>query len=1046
VGLVLSSGQRRLWFLDRLREGRSTEYNMPYGLQLRGPLDRGALKRAIDTIVERHEALRTHFEEEEGEPVQVIGAPVSVPLPIDDLSALDEDIQRQQIQHAFLREWDCAFDLSRGPLFRVRLLRLGPETHVLLHNMHHIVWDAWSHGIWHRELAALYGAFAMGLDSPLPSVPIQYADYARRQQTALAEDAVERALVYWSAQLSGIPTQHGLPVDRARQPVPTFAAGSCHTKVEAPMLASLEQFSRAHRVTPYMTLLAALAVVLARHSGDEDIIVGSPLADRSEEVADLIGFFVNFLPMRLRVSPASSLMSLLRQVQQTALAAYDHQPVPFERLVERVAPARSLNAPPIFQVLFAFQNAPWVPPQLPGLQVDRIDQPALRVSFDLEVHAAVRACALEIEWVYSRDLFDEWRVAQISSHYERALAALVRSSGLPVGAVELMDSAERHQALHRWTSDAPHTPNETVVDLFERQAATTPDRVAIVQDRSALTYAGLSARANQLARVLMDEGAGPEQLVAIGCRRSVDLAIAVLAVLKTGAAFLPLDLDDSAARLEQMIRESAPRSILTTRTAVQPWMASAPQLFLDDDRVRERCAAKNDSNVVDAERSQRLSTDAPAYIVYTSGSSGMPKGVVGLHRGLAGRLKWFDSVAALDGRPVLAKTSIAFIDGVTELLTPLAFAGVVVLAETGTAKSLVDLAALVRKHQIAQITVVPTLLRVLLDEWPASDRAVCRRWISSGELLPPSLARDFGRKCPGAALLNLYGMSEGSGDSLWTLCHDSHVAFEAAVAGNDVYVLDGRLEPVPRGVCGEVYIAGTGLARGYLHQAALTAERFVANPYGAPGSRLYRTGDTGRPLADGSLELVGRADNQVKIDGIRIELGDVEAALMRLDAIRSAAVVAKESRDRTVLVAYIVPVGPDFDPKAAHRELHELLPPAMIPSRFVTLAALPLLSNGKTDRSALPDPSEPLPDPDQAMTEEERVLCRLFSELFECDRVGRQSSFFELGGHSLQSMRLVSRIRSLLDVEMSPAAVFDTPVVADLAQHLASLRAEQRFA
>ena len=578
--LPLSYAQQRLWFLDRLQAGESREYNMPQGLRLRGKLDEQALQRALQCIVERHESLRTHFAELAGRGVQVITQQLPVELPVEDLRALPSEVQQQQVQAALRQQAQQPFDLARGPLIRLRLLKLAEQEHILLRTMHHIVSDGWSEGVFNRELKILYEGYREGRESPLKPLPVQYADFALWQRGWLEGQDLQEGLQYWKQQLAGIPERLELPTDRPRPAMQTFAAEVCHVSVPAQLTAALKGVSRQNQATLYMTLLSAFALLLSRYSGQEDIVVGSPIANRQEaQLEELIGFFVNSLVLRMKVRPQSSFAELLREVRQTALEAYRHQDIPFERLVEELSPERSLNTTPIFQVVFALQNAPWVSQELKGLEVERVAADDLQVRFDLEVHAWERDHGVEIWWLYNRDLFDGWRVEQMMRHYLRVLEQVASNPEGRIRQIALLGTGEVQRILQDWNQTSRTVEEATLPELFEAQVERTPQAVAVVEQQRSLTYRELNEQANRLAHLLIRKGIGPEDVVAIALPRSLEMIVAVLGIGKAGAAYLPLDPDYPAQRLAFMLEDARPACVLTTSQVAQRLPENRPVSF-----------------------------------------------------------------------------------------------------------------------------------------------------------------------------------------------------------------------------------------------------------------------------------------------------------------------------------------------------------------------------------------------------------------------------------------------------------------------------------
>jgi amino acid adenylation domain-containing protein/FkbM family methyltransferase len=912
--LPLSYAQQRLWFLDQL-QGRSPEYHMPSALRLQGALDYQALARAVNTIVERHESLRTHFVTVDGQPEQVIVPALRIEVPMEDLSALNEAAQQHVVSAAVRREWDEPFDLGRGPVLRVKLLKVATHDHILLVTFHHIVSDGWSVGVFTREFVALYEAFHEGQENPLAPLPVQYADFALWQRSWLDGAAVDRGLAYWTAQLAGIPPQLALPIDRPRPAVLTYAAGVCDEILAPEVAVALRRLGQDNQATLYMTLLAAYGVVLQRYSGQDDLVVGSPIANRQDaQLEPLIGFFVNALVMRVRVNPEGSFRELLSAVRSTTLEAYLHQDIPFERLVEELSPERRLNAPPIFQVAFALQNAPLGPQQLQGLEIGPVPGDELRVRFDLEVHAVERNGAIEFYWLYNRDLFDRWRIAQMARHYISLLQAAVAAPELPLHRLDILVPEERHTVVESFNATTREVSDATLPALFEAQVAQTPESVALIFGEETLTYAQLNERANRLAHHLIGLGIGPESSVGIALERSVELVVALVATLKAGAAYLPLDPNYPAARLAQMLTDAAPAVVLSTSAVLNQLPQTIDVLTVDAAEIEMALEHAPAYNPTDADRTAPLRPQHPAYVIYTSGSTGTPKGAPNTHYGLVNRLRWMQAAYGLEGTDrVLQKTPYSFDVSVWEFFWPLLFGAELVIAPPGKHRDPQYLVGAIVQERITTLHFVPSMLRAFLEHPASSTCSGLRRVICSGEALGGDLQAQFFAQLPSVAVHNLYGPTEAAIDVTAWACRagDGELTppIGAPIWNTRLYVLDGALAPVPVGVVGELYVAGAGLARGYLKRPALTTERFVADPYAVkPGTRMYRTGDLGRWRADGTLEFLGRADAQVKLRGFRIELGEIEAALTAHPAVAQAAVLAREDGPGgPQLVAYMVP-------------------------------------------------------------------------------------------------------------------------------------------
>ncbi|HKX30429.1 MAG TPA: amino acid adenylation domain-containing protein, partial [Blastocatellia bacterium] len=1034
--LPLSYGQQRLWFLDRLG-GTSTEYNMPVALRLRGELDREALERALNTIVERHESLRTRFAELEGEPVQIIEPQLKLELPVEDLSALGETERSARLKAALARAQDAPFDLARGPLLRLELMKLSESEHVLLRTMHHIVSDGWSEAIFNRELTALYGAFREGRENPLEPLPVQYADYAVRQRQD--RESLQTGLAYWKERLAGIPEHLELPADRPRPAIRSFEAEICEAGLGGELLTELKRLSRDRAATLYMTLLAGFGVLLSRYSGQGEIVVGTPIANRQEaELEELIGFFVNTLAMRVKVEPERSFGELMAEVRRTALEAYEHQEAPFEKLVEELSPERSLDRTPIFQVIFALQNMPRVPRRMEGVAVEPIDREELRVHCDLEVHAWESEGELAIAWVYNRALFERWRMEQMVRHYLRVLESIVRDPGRLIGDLELLSPEERRQILEEWNATEQEVPSATLTELIEAQVRRSPEAPAVVFGARELNYRELNARANRLAHLLIKEGVEPEDVVALAVPRSLEMIVALLGILKAGAAYLPLDLDYPAERLAFMLEDSASVGLITTAEIAARLPAGPRRWLLDRSDLTDREPAS--SPAADPAKPSQA-----AYVIYTSGSTGAPKGAVIEHAAVVNRLEWMRLHYGISpGDRILQKTPVGFDVSVWELFLPLIAGATLVVAPVDSHKDPDWLASIIREQGITTLHFVPSMLAMFLMN-PAAAGLSIRRVFCSGEELSATL-RDRFHTLVRAELHNLYGPTEAAVDVTYWPAPPADdtvpVPIGFPVWNTRMYVLDGRLRPVPAGVSGDLYIGGVQLARAYLARPGLTAERFVADPFVGGGARMYRTGDLARWRRDGALLFLGRSDHQVKIRGLRIELGEIETSLRELPEVEQAAVIVRTQReggaDEPRLVGYVVAAeGRSLDSQAIRQQLGRRLPGYLVPAAIVGLEALPLTPNGKLDRRALPEPEWTSAAVWRApRSPREEILCALFAEVLGVERVGIDDDFFELGGHSLLATRLAARIRVVLGAELAIRTLFQAPSVAELGPRL----------
>ncbi len=1035
--LPASYAQQRLWFIDQL-EGTSTEYNAPAALRLQGPLDLSALRRATNVVIARHESLRTTFAEIDGTPVQIIAPEGSIEIAVDDLSELDAAARHARVQDVLRREWETPFHLTRGPLVRMQLLRLGDEEHILIRTLHHIVSDGWSQGVFNRELMALYSAFREERANPLPPVAIQYADFALWQRQWLDGGVLDEGLAYWTMQLAGIPERLVLPTDRPRPVRQTFAADHHQILLRPADTLALKELSQEHHATLYMTMLAAFGALLARYSGQDDVVVGSPIANRQDEaVEDLIGFFVNALVLRLRIRPEQSFADVLRGVRQTTLDAYRHQDVPFERVVEALAPPRSLNTPPLFQVTFALQNAPAASPHLADLTVTPVIAEDLRVRFDLELHVFEYDGQLACAWIYNTALFDRWRIEQMARQHARVLAAIRTDANVRVGEITLLEPGERQQILDGWNPPPLPPPSITIPARFEVQAAARPDAIALIDGEARVTYATLNARANQLAHALVRKGVGPETLVAVTLAPSPDLFIALLGILKAGAAYMPLDEAWPIERWQVLQRSARPGCVLTTRSLMSR-VGARTRFVLDDPETAAALQAMPVHNPTDADRRTPLHAMHPAYVLYTSGSTGTPKGVAVTHVGVL-RLMDDDSYATLtEDEVMLQRAPLAFDASTFEIWECLLRGAQLVLSPPGP----LDLAAigvLLRKHRVTTLWLTAGIFHLMVME-RLDDLAGVRQLLAGGDVLAVADVRRVLDALPACRVSNGYGPTEAT---VFSCCHRVDALAASApsvpigrpILHTRVYVLDERLQPSPVGVPGELYIAGAGLARGYIHQSALTASRFIADPYGPAGTRMYRTGDLARWRPDGHLEFMGRADNQVKIRGFRVEIGEVEHALRQCPGVGLAVVVATGEQADKRLVGYVVPSpGLVLDATGLRKQLEQRVPDHLVPSLVMVLDRLPLTPQGKVDRRALPAPEAQSREAYRApRTAEEEIICTVFAEVLGVARVGLDDDFFALGGHSLLATRAVNRIRETLKVELPLREFFGATTVRDLA-------------
>ncbi|MFD5797636.1 amino acid adenylation domain-containing protein, partial [Streptomyces diastatochromogenes] len=1029
----LSFAQRRLWFIGQL-DGPSARYNLPVVLRLSGRVDGAALNAALRDVIGRHEVLRTVYAVADGEPYQRI-------VELDELEweLAVAEVAPADLDEAVTAAAEYAFDLSQEVPVRAWLYSTDSEEHTLVLTTHHIAGDGWSMRVLARDLSTAYAARTAGRAPEWEPLPVQYADYALWQRELLGDEddpdsRLSRQVAYWRDALADVPEELALPVDRPRPAVGSYRGHRVPLEVPAEVHGKLAELALAEGVTPYMVLRSALAVLLARLGAGSDIPIGSAVAGRADSALDdLIGFFVNTLVIRTDLAGDPSFRELLARGQETALAAFEHQDVPFEKLVEELAPTRSMARHPLFQVMLNLQNNAAAVLELAGLRVEVATANVHGAKFDLEVDCwetfdEGRPAGLRGSLTVAADLFEAASVGPLAERLVRVLEQLVADPSAPVSAVEVLDAAERERVLGQWGGSAAQEPSAFLPELFEAQVARTPEATAVVFEGETLSYAELDARANRLARHLIGRGVRPESVVGVCLERGVDLVVALLAVLKTGAAYLPVDPEYPAERLEYVLADAAPVCVVTSGVCASALPEDVAQVLVEDPAVAEL----DDSAPDVSPRAQ----DA-AYVIFTSGSTGRPKGVVVSHGALAAHLRGVgERVPLAGGDRLVAVTTVSFDIAVLELFLPLVSGASVVVASREVVRDPAALLELVVSSGATVMQGVPSLWRGVLEAgtWPASVGMLV-----GGEALPGELAVRMA--ATGAPAVNVYGPTEVT---VWAtsapVADEGPVVIGRPFAGVRAHVLDERLRPVAPGVTGELYLSGAQVARGYLGRPGLTAERFVASPY-EPGVRMYRTGDLARWTRDGQLECLGRADDQVKVRGFRIEPGEIETVLAAHDAVAQAAVVVREDVPGDVrLVAYVVArAGGAVDGAQLRAHAGLSLPSYMVPSTVVVLDALPLTVNGKLDRKALPAPEHTAGGGRGPATVQEELLCGVFAQVLGLAEtgVGVDEDFFALGGHSLLATRLISRIRAVLGVELPLRALFETPTVAGLATRLA---------
>jgi len=1029
----LSFSQQRMWILDQL-DPESFAYNLASAIRLHGNLEIAAFGAAIDEIVRRHEALRTVFAtSEEGEPRQVILPAARQPLPLVDLAGLPAPERTAEATRLAAADALRPFDLARGPLMRNTLLRLAEGEHALLIAMHHAVTDGWSIGIFTRELTALYAAFAAGEPSPLPELPLQYADFAVWQRRWLAGEVLEDQLRYWRGHLAGAPPVLELPADRPRPAVQSHRGGRRWLTLPAELAARLSAESRRLEVTPFMALLATFGALLRRYSGEEDLVIGTPIANRSRhELEELIGFFANTLALRVNAGGDPAFADLARRVREAALGAYAHQEIPFERLVDELQPERSLDHSPVFQVMFILQNAPPARLELGDLTFSPLEVEEGKAQFDLSLAVMEVGGEMAARLEYGSDLFDAATAERILGHFGALLAAALAAPRQRLSGLSLLSEAERRELLVTWNDTAADYPDElTVPELFEAAARRAPEAVAVSQGDRRLTYGELDERSTRLARRLVDLGVGPEVRVGLCMARTPDLLVALMAVLKAGGAYVPLDPSHPRERLGWILEDAKAPVLLADAASLDSLPAHGAAVI---DPAAEAGSGEAAPWV------RRALPENLAYVIYTSGSTGRPKGVAVRHRGVVNYLSSMARRPGLEAADaVLALTTLSFDIHVTELLLPLSVGARIELVDRETAADPERLAAAVESGGVTVMQATPATWTLLLEGgWQGRPGL---RVLAGGEALPASLAERLLERV--GSLWNVYGPTE---TTVWSTLHPvpagaGRISIGKPLANTTVHLLDAGGEPSPVGVGGELCIGGAGLARGYHGRPDLTAERFVPDPFGPAGSRLYRTGDLARRLPGGDLEFLGRIDHQVKIRGFRIELGEIEAALLQLPGVAHAAVVVREEGADRRLVAFLAPEPGAAPSVSGLREgLLERLPDYMVPAAFVSLDPLPLTPSGKVDRRALTRLAlasglavvEEGREYVAPRDETEEILAGIWAELLHRERVGIHDRFFELGGDSILAIRMVARAQKE-GLRFSPRQLFQHQSIAELA-------------
>ena len=1038
--LPLSFAQQRLWFIHQL-ESDSTAYNLARAVRLRGELDLFALKQSLQAIAQRHEVLRTRFVAVGGQPSQVIDEPGEIELPVWDVSELEASEREGRAREVVSREARRGFDLELGPVWRAAVARLSDDDHVLMLTIHHIASDGWSTGVMVRELTALYTAYTESREAELPPLAIQYADYAVWQREWLQGNVLQEQIDYWRNQLEGAPALE-LPTDKPRPASASHQGAVVPFRLSAELTHQLRQVSRRQGVTMFMTLLAAFQVVLSKYSGQDDVVVGTDVANRNRlETEHLIGFFINQLVLRSDLSANPTFEQLLASVRETTLSAYQHQDVPFEKLVEELQPERDLSRSPLFQVKLVLQNAPRGELRASGVDFGGFGAEHTAAKFDITLSLTEGKGGVAGIAEYSTELFEPTTMLRMLGHLRLVLEQMLSDPQQEVSEISLLTAAQGQQLLVEWNDTATEHAQQhlCVHELFERQARLAPDAVAVAGLQTQLSYGRLNEEANRLAHHLIAMGVGPEVRVGLCMQRGVEMVIALMGVLKAGAAYVPMDPGYPADRLAYML-EDARSPVLVTHSEVRDKLPSSWVQCVELDTERE---AINSYPCSDPE--VEVTGENLAYMIYTSGSTGRPKGVLIDHQGI--RNLTAAQIEAFEVTPesrLLQFASLSFDASASEVFTCLIGGGTLHLAAQEEVMPGAGLQQYLLKHSISIVTLPPSAL------WEEENPKLpaLRTLVSAGEECGADIVERWGGN---RRFINAYGPTEASVCATWGVCNDSRrkPLIGRALANAEIHLLGRDWQPVAIGANGQLHVGGLGVARGYHSQPELTAERFVPHPYSdRPGARLYRTGDIARYLIDGTIDYLGREDEQVKVRGYRIELAEVEAALRKHACVEEAVVMAREDRrgDKR-LVAYVVwEQGRSVTVGELREHLRAKLPEYMAPSAFEEMSQLPLTPNGKVDRKALPAPAnaQAATEADEARTPVEEILSTIWADVLDAGSVGRQEDFFELGGHSLLATQVISRVREAFNVEVPLKAMFERPTVAGLAEAVERERREGR--
>jgi amino acid adenylation domain-containing protein len=1036
--IPLSFSQQRLWFIDQLYHG-SSFYNIPIAFHIQGNLDIAALEQSLNEILKRHEVWRTNFRLVNGEPIQEISLQSTWNLSIinlENLSGKDWETEVKQIAAESAKQ---PFNLAKGLLVRATLLRLNQEEHVLLVTMHHIITDGWSCDVFLRELSTLYAAFSKNQPSPLSELPIQYADFSIWQRDRIQGEFLATQLNYWKQQLQGELPVLQLPTDRPRPNLTTFTGAKQYFAFSASLTNALKQLSQREDATLFMSLLAAFNILLYRYTDQEDILIGSPIANRNRaELEGMLGLFVNTLVLRNNLSGNPSFRQLLHRVREVTLDAYAHQDLPFEMLVEELQPERDLSRNPLYEVMFVLQNTPGSVEEASDLTLRTLEFDSGTAQLDIFLSMSESEERLTGCLEYNTDIFDSTTISQFINNFQTLLENIIANPEQHLSELSLLNASEQEELFKLNQTRADYSQDISLHQLFEQQVELTPLSVALISDSEKITYLQLNHRVNQLAHYLNKQGVTKETLVALCLERDLDMVVGILAILKAGGAYIPLDPSYPVERLNFMLSDSQALLLISKQEILEKLSLSAAKAVCLDIH-KEEIAQESLENPIHISAWDHL-----AYIIYTSGSTGTPKGVLGTHSGTVNGLHWlWKTYPFSEGEVCCQKTAISFVDSVWEIFAPLLRGTPTVIISNATILDPQLFIKTLAHHQVTRIILVPSLLRLFLDNYSNLTKKLSqlKLWITSGEALSVKLVQTFRDLMPFAKLINLYGSSEVSANATYydtSLLPDqaNAVLIGRPIDNTQVYVLNRDLQPTPVGVVGELYIGGDGLANGYLHRPELTQERFIDNPL-IPGNKLYKTGDLVRYLKDGNLEYLGRHDEQVKIRGFRVELDEIATAIAQHPDVQESVVIASnDAQENQRLIAYVVTDKQDIATELL-TDLQQKLPNYMLPSAFVVLDALPLTPNGKVDKRALLNHEIIRENTNKSFISPrnftELSLTKLWENLLNTSPIGVTDNFFDLGGHSFLAVRLMAQIQDIFGHNFPLSTLFENPTIEKLA-------------